>query len=346
MLPSTSPREVLLACTPSPPGNLPSFIVESTLSFSCSGSDPFFLDKVRLLLTFTLSHLMTWCSGQTALFLFILVKASLAYLPTALSVALRPLSPFQQVQYAQVFPLKTAPLSKLFADLGSTNKSCHFSSLLLLSDSRSVLITLFSPPSFLLPQFSGISGRNCLLFPLVLSGCNESPDTCFFQETTQLMSWPDGEHYSCHLQSFVVFSSYLSYPLITFLRLEACCTVLSKFFNTQVPLVSTKELVLPCHACCVLSHLCFNGQSLLQSPYLSRIGRIKNPSCSTCGHSSQDTSHLILHCPATDSLRRLLLGSSLSSLVQALESFLSSGALWSSAMPPIPQKGSGNHNIE
>ena len=46
--------------------------------------------------------------------------------------------------------------------------------------------------------------------------------------------------------------------------------------------------------------------------YLSRIGRIENPSCSACGHSSQDTSHLVLHCPATDSLRRSLFGDSLS----------------------------------
>ena len=72
-------------------------------------------------------------------------------------------------------------------------------------------------------------------------------------------------------------------------------TVSSKFFNTQVPLISTKELVLPCHTHCVLSRLPCNRPSLLLSSYLSRIGRIKNPSCSACKHSSQDTSHLILH---------------------------------------------------
>ena len=78
-------------------------------------------------------------------------------------------------------------------------------------------------------------------------------------------------------------------------------TVLSKFFDTQVSSISTEELVLPCHAHCVLSHLCCNGHSLLSS-YISRIGRVENPSSSTCGNSSQDTSHLILHCPAMDSL--------------------------------------------
>ena len=89
-------------------------------------------------------------------------------------------------------------------------------------------------------------------------------------------------------------------------------TVSSKFFDTQVPSISIEELVLPRHACCVLSRLRCNGHSLLLGSYLSRIGRTENLSCSACGHSSQDISHLILHCPATDSLRRSLFGDSLS----------------------------------
>ena len=81
-------------------------------------------------------------------------------------------------------------------------------------------------------------------------------------------------------------------------------TVSSKFVDTQVPSISTEELV--------LSRLRCNGHSLLLGSYLSRIGRIENPSCSACGYSSQDISHLILHCPATDSLHRSLFGDSLS----------------------------------
>ena len=101
-------------------------------------------------------------------------------------------------------------------------------------------------------------------------------------------------------------------PLIS--RIHSCLfsdwrrTVSSKFFNTQVPSISTEELVLPRHARCVLSRLCCNVHSLLLSSYLSRIGRIENSSCSACGH----TSHLIVHCPATDSLRRSLFDDSLS----------------------------------
>ena len=119
--------------------------------------------------------------------------------------------------------------------------------------------------------------------------------------------------------------------------------VSSKFFDTQVPSISTEELVLPRHARCVLSRLHCNGYSLLLGSYLSRIGRIENPSCSACGHSSQDICHLILHCPATDSLRR--------SLFATVYLFTTSGpdpeellGFWSSMVfrhAPIPRKGSG-----
>ena len=111
---------------------------------------PLTLAKMRLSPILTLSLLMIWYSGQTALFLFLLARAAPAFLPTALSVALRPLFPFRQAQYAQVFPLKPAPFCTLFAGLGSTNKSAI--SLLQLSDSRSVFATLCSPPCFLLFQ--------------------------------------------------------------------------------------------------------------------------------------------------------------------------------------------------
>ena len=70
--------------------------------------------------------------------------------------------------------------------------------------------------------------------------------------------------------------------------------------------------VLPRHSRCVPPRLRCNKHSLLLSFYFFRIGRIENLSCSAFGHSSQDTSHLILHCPATDYLRRSLFDDSLS----------------------------------
>ena len=156
---------------------------------------------------------MIWYSGLTALFLYLLAKAAQASLPSALSVALRPLFPFQQAQYVQVFPLKPAPFCKLFAGLGNSNKSAI--SLLLLSDSRSVLSHL----SFYL-KLCGRSGRNCLLSPSVLSDYNGSPDTGFSRETTRLMSWPDRERYLRPPQSLVVslFLSLVSSLLFSWTR--------------------------------------------------------------------------------------------------------------------------------
>ena len=102
--------------------------------------------------------------------------------------------------------------------------------------------------------------------------------------------------------------------------------------------------MLPCHARCVLCCLCCNGHSVLLDPYLFRIGRIDHPPCSACGHSSQDTSHLILHCPATDSLQCSLFGDSLSiydlwSRPWGVAHFL---GLHGHPPCPIPRKGSSN----
>ena len=91
--------------------------------------------------------LTIWCSGQTALFLSLLAKTALAYLQTALSVASRPTFFSQQAHYAHVFPLKPAPFCKLFAGLGSINKSAIF-----LFFSYYLTLALSYPSSFLLPQ--------------------------------------------------------------------------------------------------------------------------------------------------------------------------------------------------
>ena len=101
-----------------------------------------------------------------------------------------------------------------------------------------------------------------------------------------------------------------------------------------------------CHARFVLSRLHCNRHSLLLGSYLSRIGRIENPSFSACGHSPQDISHLILQCPATDSVPLTLwqLSVSLRPLVQALGSCLAFGAPWSSAMPPFLRRGRVTNN--
>ena len=146
------------------------------------------------------------------------------------------------------------------------------------------------------------------------------------------MSWPHGESYlqSCPLQSLLVSLV----PLFSDWRR----TVSSKFFDTQVPSISTEELVL---ARCVLSRLRCNRHSLLLGSYLSRIGRIENPSCSAYEHSFQDTSHLILHCPATDSLCRLLFGDFLSLYDLWSRLWRVSRLLGLHGLPPCPHPSEG-----
>ena len=205
---------------------------------------------------------MIWYSGQTALFIFHLAKAALAYLPTALSVALKPLFPFLQAQYVQVFLLKPAPFCTLFAGLGSTNKSATF--LLFLSDSRSVLATLFSPPSFLLFQtlwqiwqeLSSLSSCSIKLQWVPRQSFLPGNDTADELAKRGALLAPSA--IPCSL-------SLLITPIHSYVFSDCRCTVSSKFSDTQVPSISTEELVLPRHARCVLSRLRCNGHSLLLS---------------------------------------------------------------------------------
>ena len=184
MLPSTCSREALLACPPFPLWNLPSFTVESTLSTPCSRSDPLLSHQGAALAhldSLPPHDLVLWTDGSVPL---LLVRAAPAFLPTAFSVALRPLIPFRQAQYVPVFPLKPAPFCRLFAGLGSTNKSAIF-----LLFSSYLTLVLSSPPCPLLHlscylKLCGRSGRNCLLSPRVLSDYNGSPDTRFSRGTT------------------------------------------------------------------------------------------------------------------------------------------------------------------
>ena len=92
---STSPREAFLACPPFPPWNLPSFTVESTLSSSCSRFDPTLSRQGAALAhldSFLPHNVLLWTDGSVP---SSLGKGVSGVLPTAFSVALSSLFPFQ-----------------------------------------------------------------------------------------------------------------------------------------------------------------------------------------------------------------------------------------------------------
>ena len=139
---------------------------------------------------------------------------------------------------------------------------CDFSSLLLLSDSRSVLTTLSFPPSFLLSQtlwqicqeLSSLS--TCSIRLQWVPGHSFLPGNDAVDELARRGALLAPSAIPCSLSSLI---SRIHSCLISDWRR----TVSSKFFDTQVPSISTEELVLPRHARCVLSRLSCNGHSLL-----------------------------------------------------------------------------------
>ena len=124
---------------------------------------------------------------------------------------------------------------------------CHFSSLLLPSDYRSVLASLSSPPSFLLSQtlwqiwqepsslFSCSIRLQWVPGHLFLSG-NDTAD-----ELARRGALLAPSAIPCSLSPLI---SRIHSRLFSDWR----CTVSSKYFDTQVPSISTEELVLPRHA--------------------------------------------------------------------------------------------------
>ena len=130
-------------------------------------------------------------------------------------------------------------------------------------------------------------------------------------------------------------------PIHSSLSSDSRRTVSSKLFDTQTPLVSTEELVLPRHARCVLPLLRYSGHTLLLNSYLSRIERI---------HPSRDTSSSLLISFYPIQLRTLWAAHSLETLCLSRTSGPCLGkfpGFWGSMVShhaPTLRKGTGDNN--
>ena len=325
MLPSTCSREALVACPPCPPWNLPSFTVESTLPTPCSRSDlPLSRQGAALAHLDSLPphDLVLWTGGSVP-FPFgkggsgVLANCSICGTEATLSFPAGPV--------CSSFSAEACAILHALCWSRQHQQVCHFSSLLLLSDSRSVLATLSSPPSYL--KLCGRSGRNCFLSPPVLSGYNGSPDTRFSRGTTRPMSLPDGERYLRPPQSLVV--SFL---------LSLVSTLV---FSRTGGVLSLQSILTPRFPRFPLRNLCSLVMLAVSSLELAESRILPAAPVDTCPRTS-----LISFC--TVQLRTLCAAHSLATLCLCTTSGPDPGELpgfWGSMVfrhAPIPRKGSGN----
>ena len=232
----------------SPSWNPPSFTVELTLSSPCSCAD-LSLSRHGAALAGLYSvrsdALVIWSDSYVSF-----GKGDSGVLANCSLCALRPLFPFRQAQLVQVFPLKPAPLCKLSAGLSNTDK---YATSLLFSSSQT--LTQSSSPSFLLPPslyyiWQELSSLSSYAITLQwVPGHSFLPGIDAVNELARRGALLLPSAVACSVSPFI---SHIHSCLFSDWR----HSVSSKFFDTQIPSVSTEEFVLPrCTRCSLSSSL-------------------------------------------------------------------------------------------
>ena len=149
---SSTSRKALLACPPCPPCNVPSFTVKSILSSSCFCSDPPLSrqDAALAHLDSLPPHdLVLWTDGSVP---FSFGKGRSGALANCSLCGTEATLFFSADPVCLSFSAEACAILHALCWSRRHQQVCHFSSLVLLSDSRSVLTTLSSSLSFLLSQ--------------------------------------------------------------------------------------------------------------------------------------------------------------------------------------------------
>ena len=208
-----------------------------------------------------------------ALFLFLLAKAALGSSPIAHIGELRPPFPIQQAQWVQAFLMKPAPFCKLLDSLASNNKTV-ISLSLSYPETLALFLLCFPLLSFILSHILRQVWQELSYPPHLLSGYTGFSITHFSQVMTWQISWPDKVQL---LQPSIgpCSLSPLNFHIHSFLFSNWKHNISSKFFDTQVHLVSTEELVLSCYAHRVLSCICCHGHSLLFNSIFLEFAKLR-----------------------------------------------------------------------